>query len=250
MPTPFSQRLRDFVYRHRLLLLLLAVDIATKVAAFGLLPHGRAVALMPGVTLYLAVNDWGVMGGVHGIGAVTAAPAYTMFLAFGLFLFAVVVLRLGASTLGLGWRVLTGTMVFLAIAFAAQAIAVPFAHLTLPADVIVVTIRVAALAVSVAFYAASTAPIPRAAFTFVAAGALANAASYAYPPFEVIDFLMVPIQPVLALLGSAAGAASGGTEGVVGVINMADLYLLVFPLLLAAWPPLALLRRSRGFART
>jgi len=247
MPIPCSRRVREFLHRHRLLLLLLAVDVATKVAAFELLPHARAIAVLPGLTLYLAVNDWGVMGGVHGMGVVTGNPAYTMFLALGLFLFAIVVVRLGASTLGLGWRMLAGTMVFFAVALAAPAAAIPFAGLELPAEAIVMTIRMAALAVSVAFYVASTATMPRTAFAFLAAGALGNAVSHTYPPFEVVDFLMVPIQRLLALLGGRAGEVS---ETTVGVVNMADLYLFSFPLLLAAWPASALLMRARGLART
>lgn len=246
MPTSFPRRAREFLRRHRLLLALLAADVVTKVAAFELLPHGRAVPLLPGLTLYLAVNDWGVMGGVHGLDAVTGNPAYTMFLALGLFVLAIVIVRLGVSTLPFGWRFLAGTAAFFAVAIAAPAAAIPFSGLTLPAETIVMTIRSAALAVAVALYAASTAPMPRIAFTFVAAGALANAASYAYPPFEVVDFLMVPIQPVLALLGSRVGEVSKTT---VGVVNMADLYLLTFPLLLAAWPASALLARVRGLAR-
>jgi len=247
MSTTTPRRVGELLRRHRLLLLLLVADVATKVAAFGLLPHGQPVPVLPGLTLYLAVNDWGVMGGVHGIGAVTANPAYTMVLALGLFVFALVILRLGASSLGFGWRVLAGTAVFMGVAFAAQAVAIPLAHLTLPADVIVMTIRMAALTVSLAFYAASTAPLPRAAFTFFAAGALANALSYTYPPFDVVDFLMVPIQPVLGLLGGSPEAVS---ESTVGVINLADLYLFAFPLLLLAWPPSALFLRTRRLVRT
>ena len=242
MPATFARRVRKQLRPHRLLLLLLVADIATKVAAFALLPDGSPVSVLPGLRLYLAVNDWGVMGGVHGLGAVTANPAYTIFLAFGLFVFALAILRLGVSSLGFGWRVLAGTAVFFAVAFAAQAAAIPLAYLTLPAEVIVTTIRVAALAVSLAFYTASTAPLPRAAFTLFAAGALSNAASYTYPPFEVVDFLMVPIQPLIGLLGS-------GGEATVGVINLADMYLLAFPLLLLAWPPAALFLRTRGPAR-
>jgi lipoprotein signal peptidase len=232
-----------FLLRHRLLLLLLAADVATKVAAFNLLPDGRPVAVLPGLRLYLAVNRWGVMGGAQGIGAVTANPAYTMLLALGLVAFAFAVHRLAASSLGFGSRVLAGAAVFLGIAFAAQTIAMPLAHLAVPADVLVATIRFAVLVVSVAFYAASSAPLPRAAFTLLAAGALANAASYAYPPFKVVDFVMVPLQPLLGMLGKSTTL---GGDASVGVINLADLYLFTFPLPLLAWPLSVLLGRARG----
>lgn len=244
--TTLPSRALVFLQRHRVLLVLVAADIAAKVAAFGLLPHGRPVEVLPGFRLYLAVNEWGVMGGVDGIGAVTANPAYTVLLALGLLVFAYAVYRLGASSLGFGWKLLSGLAVFFAVAFAAQNIALPLAHLTMPPNLIIGMIRVAVLVVSLAFYAASNAPVPRIAFTLLAAGALANAASYAYPPFEVVDFVMVPLQP-FAELFSRGGDVSD--PGAFGVINLADMYLFVFPLLLLAWPPSALFRLARGAAR-
>lgn len=237
MNPTFSRRLASFLLRHRALLLLVLADTVTKVAAFELLPHGRPVSVLPGLSFYLAVNDWGVMGGVHGIGAVTASPAYTIVLAIGLVLFALLVLRLGNSSLGFAWRIAIGTLAFFVVAFAAQAVQIPFAHVTMPANAIVMTIRMAALTVALAFYAVSSAPVPRVAFTLFAAGALGNAASYTYPPFEVIDFLMIPIEPVFALIGKSG-------EAMVGVINLADLYIFTFPLLLLAWVPAALLQRT------
>ncbi len=241
-PASFATRLAAFVRRHRLLLVLLVADVATKVAAFRLLPDSEPVPVLPGLRLYLAVNEWGVMGGVQGLGAVTANPAYTMLLAVGLFVFAFAVVRLGGSALAFGWRVLAGTAIFLAIAFIARTVAIPLAHLEFPADLIVATIRFAALTVSIAFYAASSAPLPRAAFTLLAAGALANAASYTYPPFEVVDFVLVPLQPLAALFGKGAATVGAST---MGVINLADVYLFVVPLLLLAWPASALVGRAR-----
>lgn len=229
----------DFVSRHRLLLFLVAADVATKLAAFRLLPHGEPVELTSRISLYLAVNDWGVMGGVHGIGAVTENPAYTMLLALGLFAFSFAIVRLGRSSLAFGWRLAAGTTVFFGVAIAAHVLSLPLRGFQMPAEVIVPFIRFAALTVSVAFYAASTALVPRTAFTLFAAGALSNSASYTYPPYEVVDFLMVPIQPLLAALGSAEASAS-----TVGVVNLADLYLFTVPLVLAAWPVAALLRRT------
>lgn len=243
--TPRS-RSSAFLRRHRVLALLVAVDVATKVAAFELLPDGRFVELLPGLRLYLAVNEWGVMGGVDGIGKVTENPAYTMTLAVGLLVFALAVYRLGVSALGFGWKLLCGVAVFFAVAFAAEnAVALP-AHLSMPPHLMIGMIRASVLAVSLAFYAASTALVPRLAFTLLAAGAVANAASYAYPPFEVVDFVMVPLHPFVGLL--ARGADASGPDSF-GVINLADLYLFVFPLALLAWPPSALFRVARAAAR-
>ncbi len=237
---PFARRAADSLSRHRLLLSLVALDTATKIAAFLFLPHGETITIVPGLRLFLAVNDWGVMGGVHGIGAVTANPAYTVFLAFGLLVFAHVIVRLGDSSLAFGWRLLMGGAVFLFVAFLAQGLARPLSHISMPADVVVMTIRLAALLVAVAFYSVSRAPMPRLLFTMFAAGALSNGASYLYPPFEVIDFLMVPIGPFLGMLGPGASA-----ETTVGVVNLADLYLFTVPFLLLAWPPVALALRLR-----
>lgn len=209
-------------------------------AAFELLPHDRPVSVLPGVQLYLAVNDWGVMGGVQGIGAVTGNPSYTLALAVGLLVFAFAIHRLGSSSFGLGRRLALGTAVFFAVACAAQAAAPLLAPLPLSTEAVVASIRAAALVVSIAFYAASQAPLPRAAFTLLAAGALANSASHAYPPFEVVDFLMVPAGPVLDLFGRDAAA---GTEA---VINLADIYVFLVPLVLLAWPLAFLLRRVLG----
>jgi lipoprotein signal peptidase len=231
-----------FVRRHGWLLVLLALDIITKVAAFGLLPHGERVSLMPGLQLYLAVNEWGVMGGVKGIGSVTANPAYTMLLAAGLLSFAVIVVRIGLSGMGFAARLGLGTFAFFAIATAAEVGARPLAGLAVPADLVVPSIRFAALAVAVALYSACRAPWPRAAFTLLAAGALANNASYVYPPFEVVDFVMVPVAPLLRLLGNAPDPGGGD----MGVINLADMYVAIFPALLLLWPPAVVFGRLRG----
>jgi lipoprotein signal peptidase len=237
---PLSRRAAEFLGRNRLLLFLISLDALTKLLAFVFLPHGEPISVLPGLHLFLAVNEWGVMGGVHGIGPVTSNPAYTMFLALGLLLFAHVIVRLGETSLAFGWRFVVGTGVFLAVAFLSEALAKPLSHISMPLDVVVMTIRLAALVVAIAFYSVSRAPMPSIIFTFFAAGALANAASYLYPPFEVIDFLMVPIGPLLAVLDPGASA-----ETTRGVINLADLYLFTVPFLLAAWPPLALLRFVR-----
>ena len=234
---PFAARAADFLARHRLLLALISLDAITKILAFLFLPLNETVLLLPGLMLFLAVNDWGVMGGVHGIGAVTSNPAYTMFLALGLLVFAHVIVRLGESSLAFGWRLLMGIGVFLAVAFLSEGLAKPLSHISMPLDMVVMTIRLAALVVAVAFYSVSRAPMPRLVFTFFAAGALSNAFSYLYPPFEVIDFLMVPIGPLLAVF-----APNASPETTVGVINMADLYLFTVPFLVLAWPPLAFLR--------
>ncbi|HEY2773331.1 MAG TPA: hypothetical protein VGK20_04675 [Candidatus Binatia bacterium] len=236
------ERAAAFLRRHRVLVALLAADIATKLAAFRLLPEGEPVRVLPGLKLYLAVNEWGVMGGVHGIDKVTSNPAYTMMLALGLLLFAFSVVRLASSRLGFGARVGAGTAVFFAVAFFAQAVSAPLSHLAVPTELIVATIRCAVLAVTIAFYAASRVPLARGAFTLLAAGALANAASYAYPPFAVVDFLTIPVEPLAALLGRSQLVA-GQTS--VGVINLADLYLFGFPLALAAWPAAHLMSAGR-----
>jgi lipoprotein signal peptidase len=237
-------RIRSFVRRHRLLLALLTFDVATKLAAFYLLPEGRLVTLFPGLRLFLAVNEWGVMGGVEGIGTVTANPAYTLLLAVGLLLFALVIVQLGASGLSFAWRLAAGVLTFLAVAFAAETAALRISDLTLSTDWIISAIRAAVLAVSVALYAASRAPLPRIAFALLAGGALANAASSLYPPFEVVDFLLVPLDPLHVLVGS--DPAPGGAE--VGVINFADAYLFAFPVVLLAWPAVAGVRRVRRTA--
>jgi len=233
---PIARRATGFLSRNRLLLALIALDAVTKIVAFLVLPHGETVTLLPGLKLFLATNDWGVMGGVHGIGTVTANPAYTLFLALGLLVFAHVIVKLGESNLAFGWRLLMGTAVFLAVAVLSEGLAQPLSHISMPTDVVVMTIRLAALVVAVAFYSVSRAPMPLLMFTFFAAGALSNAASYLYPPFEVIDFLVVPISLLLGMLRPGVSA-----ETTVGVINFADLYLFTVPFLLLAWPPAAVL---------
>src|SRR5688572_28439076 len=109
---PLARRAAAFLHRHRAILALILGDAVTKIAAFLVLPHGETVEVLPGLKFFLAVDDWGVMGGVHGIGAVTANPAYTMFLACGLLVFAHVIVRLGESRLAFGWLVVMGTAVF------------------------------------------------------------------------------------------------------------------------------------------
>lgn len=237
------RRLRVFLRRHGALVLLVAADAATKVAAFRLLPQAEPVTVLPGLRLYLAVNEWGVMGGVHGLGAVTRKPLYTMLLAAGLVVLALCIMRLAATRLSFGRRVLVAMAVFLGVSFVAEAGSAAFGDLLLPAPFVVASIRAAVLVVAVALYAASRVPRARAPLRLLAAGALANAASSAYPPYEVVDFLMVPLAPVATLLGR--GVDVGGA-GAVGVVNLADLYLFAVPMLLAVWPLAALASRLRG----
>jgi len=236
LPAPFPRvrhRTVAFARRHGVLAALVAADAATKTAAFHLLPLGEPVTLMPGLRLCLAINEWGVMGGVNGLGPVASRPMYTLILAAGLLVLALTILRLAATGLSFGWRVAAGTAVFLGVACAAEAASAVLPAIVVPADVLVATIRAAALLLALAFYAASRAPRARAPFLLLAAGALANAASSAYPPFAVVDFLVVPLAPLASLVGGHVGALG---EDTVGVINLADVCLFVFPLLLLAWP--------------
>ena len=242
-PTP---PLVAFLVRHRFLLTLLLLDIATKVAAFRLLPEAEPVVVFPGVRLFLALNEWGVMGGVHGMNAITARSAYDVMLAIGLFFFALVVQRLGVSSLRVGWRVLVGLMAFFAVAVAAETVALPLADVRVPATILVSILRLAVLAVTLAFYAVMTAPLPRVAFTLLAAGALGNSLSFLYPPFAVVDFLILPLTFAMPLLGVWA---AGSPDDIAGVINMADVYLFLFPFLVLAWPVSALVRAGRRLAR-
>jgi lipoprotein signal peptidase len=231
---------------------MVGADAATKTAAFQLLPHGQPVTLLPGLRLYLAVNDWGVLGGVHGMGAVTERPAYTMLLAAGLVVLAGAVLALARTRWSFAKRVVVATVVFFAVAIGAEAGSVFFDGGTVPASTIVATIRAAVLILALSLYAASRARRSRAPMRLLAAGALANAASSAYPPYEVVDFLMVPLAPLSGWLAPRADL-----DATVGVVNLADLYLFAFPLLLASWPLAALAtllrerwRRRRRVAKT
>jgi lipoprotein signal peptidase len=157
-------------------------------------------------------------------------------------MFAWSIVRLGRSGLAFGWRLTAGVGAFFAVAIGAHALSTPLAGVSIPAGVIISTIRVAVLAVSMALYAVSQATLPRVAFTLMAAGALSNAASYAYPPFAVVDFLVVPLAPLAGLIGRTATVAG---EATVGVINLADVYLFLFALVLLAWPTVAVVTRAR-----
>lgn len=240
--SPHGRAPRGFARRHAALFAMVLADACTKLVAFGLLPHEETVRLLPGLRLRLAINEWGVMGGVQGLGPVAARPAYTMLLAAGLLVLAASILRLASTRRSFGRRVALGAAVFLGVAFAAEAGSEVLPAVPFPADVVVTTIRVAALALALAFYAASRAAGARAAFTLLAAGAVANAASALYPPFSVVDFLVVPLAPLSFLMGRHGAGFDAST---VGVVNLADLYLFAFPLALAAWPLAAAARRAR-----
>lgn len=243
-PLPFRVRAGRLLRRHGVLGLLVTADVVTKVAAFRLLPHGEPVEVFPGLRLLLAVNEWGVMGGVEGMGAVASKPAYTMLLAAGLVALAWGVLRLAESGLGFGRRMAVGTAAFFGIAFLAEAGEAALPGVDVPAGLLIPSIRVAALMLALALYGASRVPRSRLPFTLLAAGALANAASSLYPPFDVVDFLVVPLAPLASLLGNSPAI---GSDSTVGVINLADVYLFAFPFALVAWPvAFALSRAGRG----
>ena len=107
-----------------------------------------------------------------------------------------------------------------------QIVAQPFAYVILPPDLVISSIRASALVVSLAFYSVSLAPVARVVFTLLAAGSLANSLSYVYPPYDVIDFVRIPLP---------------GREDAFGVINVADVYIALSLVGAAAWPLLALL---------
>lgn len=180
--------------------------------------------------------------------AVAANSVYTMCLAVGLLVFSRVVYGLGRSSLAFGWRLLAGFFAFAMVALLAELVSAPLADVQVATSVVVASIRFAVVVMSVAFYAASRAPWPRAAFLLLAGGSLSNAASYLYPPYNVVDFLVVPLQPLMERLGDApAVAAAGPASGMVGVINLADLYLFAFPFVVLAWPLFATMRVAKGW---
>ncbi|HYC01275.1 MAG TPA: signal peptidase II [Candidatus Limnocylindrales bacterium] len=221
---------RALLARHRVLLGLLALDAITKRIAFSVLPSNETVSVMGVPVFQLALNEWGVMGGVEGIGSVTSNSAYTLILAAGLLVQALVIWWLGSVELQFWLRLVAGLTVFFAIATAAEFAAKPMADVSADPAVVVTSIRGAALVLSLALYAVSRAPLPRLAFTLLAGGALANALSYAYPPFEVVDFLRIPLP---------------GRDDVYGVVNLADVYVLAFVVVAMAWPLLSLLQWMR-----
>lgn len=223
------------IRRHRALVLLVAADVGTKVLAFALLGSGETIQIGRGFGLYLALNEWGVMGGVEGIGSVTANSVYTTLLAGALLFLALVVRRLDAYGLSFPLRLVCGTVIFFAVATVIQIAASPFAAVALPPDFVISAIRGSALVLSLALYSVSRSAMGAAVFTLLSAGSVANALSYAYPPFEVIDFLKVPLP---------------GRADLFGVINVADVYVALFAMGFLAWPLVALaawlLRRASG----
>jgi len=233
-------RTLEFLRRHLLLASLLVVDALTKVAAFTLLDHDGAVEVGGGLSLRLVLNEWGVMGGVQGIGAVAANPAYTFLLAAGLSLLAICVPLLSASGLAFGWRLLLGAIAFLIVSLFVEVLAKPLAGWNVGGEWVVPVLRASALLLAVALYVASRAGFPRLAFGLLAAGALGNTASRLYPPYEVVDFLMVPLAPFARLAGQEVG------EDLHAILNVADLYVLAFPVVLAAWPSAVALRFMAG----
>ena len=218
-----------------MLLGLMAFDAITKRVAFSVLPSGETIPFFGAPLFQLALNEWGVMGGVEGINSVTNNSAYTLILAVGLLVQALVIVWLGSVALPFWLKLTAGLAVFFAIATAAELVAKPMAHLSADPAVVVMSIRGSALVLSVALYAVSRAPLPRLAFTLLAAGALSNGISYLYPPYEVVDFLRLPVP---------------GRADLYGVVNLADIYVLAFVAVALAWPVLALIARMRQPAYT
>lgn len=244
---PLASSLLGRLRPHLALLGLLAADVVTKTASFALLEQGSPYHVFPGVTLYLALNEWGVMGGVAGLGAVTANTAYTFGLAVGLFVLAAVVAALSRTRFPFAVRCTLGVASFLAVAEGARLFGERWTGAAFEPHAVVYGVRAASLAVCVTLYGASRSTWPRAAFALLAAGALGNALSYLYPPFGVVDFLLVPVAPVLLALGAE------GHDETFGVINLADLYVVGFALAVVLWPLAAALRRvplaRLGFGR-
>lgn len=223
-----------FARCHIALVALVAADVATKLAAFALLPAGEPVGITRGVGFHLTLNEWGVLGGVEGISAVTANSVYTVMLAVALLGLAVLVRRLARMGLSFPVRVLAGSVAFVVVANVVQFVSRPFANVALPPEPVIYAIRTAALVVSLALYSVSHAPVPSAVFTLLGAGSVANAASYAYPPFEVIDFVRIPLP---------------GQPDAFGVLNLADVYIALSIALALVWPLIALARWGSHLAR-
>lgn len=226
----FAERAVAFGQRHFVLASLVAVDVATKQLAFRLLPAGATAEGDTGFGFHLTLNEWGVLGGVQGVAAVTANSVYTLLLAAALLGLALMVRWLSATGMSFAARLLVGSVLFVIVANLVQFVARPFAYVTLPPDLVINSIRASALVMSLTLYSVSRSAMGCAVFTLLSAGSLANGLSYVYPPFEVIDFLRVPVP---------------GFQGAFGVINLADVYIVAAILAALAWPPVALIAWGR-----
>jgi|GEM_PF-1935715 len=229
-----ASRWAAFGRGHLALALLVAADVMTKQLAFRLLPGGKPEEISRGVGFYLTMNEWGVLGGVDGVATVTTNSVYTLLLAVALLGLALMVRKLDATGLSFALRMLVGTLVFALVSNLVALAARPFAYVSLPPDLVINAIRASVLVVSVAFYSVSRATMARVVFTLLVAGSLANGLSYIYPPFEVIDFLRIPLP---------------GNPDAFGVINLADVYIALSIVALAAWPLVALAGWLRRLGR-
>jgi len=221
-PVPFSARLRRTGGHAWLPLVLVLIDLASKVAAHNLLPLEKpSIEISDALFLYLTINETGV--GAPQRAMYDAFPSIGFAGAFAFVAESAVVLALARTRIRTLFRILIGVGSWLALMLGALACS------------LLIDLNYSNQYVWHLFYRCSKTAYFRVCFSFWVAGAAGNIVSYFYPPFGIVDFVYLPwLRYVL-----------GGN-----IYNFADLYLLACCIMLLAAPGRFLAMRLFARLRT
>ena len=208
----------------RFLVLLVAVDCASKLVALALLPEGHLVDHSAIFQFVLDRNEMGI--GTWGKAAMRySSPDRAVAGAFGYVGLTVGLIALRHWRQG-RWRKVAVCVAAFALP-AAIGMVVASSLANLPHSVNIVVLRGAGVLFTVAVWWLVPKGLWKFALTLLAAGALGNFLSLLYPPFQIVDFMYSSVAALTLRYG---------------VFNVADLYIPV------GWACLAI-AAGRGIVR-
>ena len=219
-PAPLAARLRRTGGHAGLPLVLVLIDLASKVAAYSLLPLEKpSIGISNALFLYLTINETGV--GAPQRAMYDAFPSTGFVVGIAFLTESAVVLALSRTRIRTLFQILIGVGSWLALMLGAIVCCLlihldysnPYAsHLFYGCG----NLALAAVLLSV-----SKTTYFKVCFSFWVAGAVGNILSYFYPPFGIVDFIYMPW--LRFLLGG-------------DIYNLADLYVLACCIMLPAAP--------------
>jgi lipoprotein signal peptidase len=215
--------------KYRLILLLIVLDFATKMAAYAFLPLGDPIpTILKDVTFVLTPNQSGISAWTPSsfIGNDVLPVGYAIASWFESILIVLLVQSKYGKTVKIGLGVLAWFMMFLVVYFVSSRI-----HWKMNNAYLLSVIKLTSGCLLIAvIYRLFTSTYFRTCVGLLLAGAAGNMLSYFYPPFRAIDFIHSDhMQPIIRF----------------AVFNFADLYVCSCYLMLAFSPIVLLIRRFR-----
>jgi lipoprotein signal peptidase len=213
-----------------LVLILVLIDLASKLLAYWLLPLGKQIPTMLGdVALILTLNKEGI--GTQARGIINGNDALTIALGCAWWVEAIIIVLIAKSKYRKAAKIRLGLLAAVALSIGCAGVSKTVHWHSGQPYLLCVLLRTGNVALVIVLFRLFESAYFRACFGFFLAAAAGNALSLFYPPFRIIDFIYSDwIHSVLRL----------------GIFNLADLYYYPVYVMLALSPIVLLVRRAQG----